>query len=185
MSGLLQDIRHTLRSLRSAPGFYGMVALTLAVGIGATTALFSVVKTVLLDPLPYPHSERLVVVARYPWIPAEIVQALKGSASFDGVAAYYPQPFAVTGAAEPLELEGAQVTPGFFGLFGTTMAQGRAFVPADSAAGAAPVAILSYGAWQRLYGGDVVLGRTIRVNGRAHEIVGVTQNVARRAHAES
>ncbi len=176
---ILQDLRQAFRQIGRAPGFYALVVLTLGLGIGANTALFSIVKTVLLDPLPYPGSDRLVTMAEHPWVPGEVILDLERSApSLEEVAAYYPQPFAVTGgetpSAGPYEIEGAEVTPGFFHLLRAKMAAGRDFVAADARPDAPPVAILSHELWQRRYGGSpAVLGRTLRIRGEPHQVIGV------------
>ncbi len=174
---MFQDLRQALRQIGRAPGFYAVIVLTLALGIGADTALFSIIETVLLDPLPYPDSDRLVTLAEHPWSPSEITLDLQRSATaFEGVAAYSPQPFAVTGGETPYEVEGAQVTPGFFHLLRARLAMGRGFTAEDGRPGAPRTAILSYGLWQRRYGGSPdVLGRTLRVRGEPHQVIGVLE----------
>lgn len=178
MRPLLQDLRFTFRSLGRSPVFFGGVVLTLAVGMGANAAIFSVVRGVVLAPLPYPDSDRLMVVDPYPWTPAEIVQNLGDAGPgtpYEEVAGYYPRPFTSTGGERPEELQGATVTPSFFGILGATMAVGRGFTDADARADAPHTAVLGYEAWQRLYGGDpAVLGRTLTLDGQPYEIVGVT-----------
>lgn len=177
MSTLRQDVQQTLRNMRGAPVFFGAVILTLAIGIGANTALFSIVRTVLLDPLPYPDSDQLVAVAENPWNPAEIALDLRESGrSFQEIAAYSPQPFAVTGGEQPYELEGAKVTPNFFRTLGAGMARGRGFTAEDGRPGAPPVAIVSYGVWQSQFGGRAdIVGQTIRLDDKPHQIVGVME----------
>lgn len=173
---LRQDLGHAMRSARSAPVFLTTVVLTLAVGIGANTLVFSIVKTVVLEPLPYPASERLVVGGPYPWTPAPIVRDAFADGTFEATAGYYPRSFVLTGADEPVELEGVHVTPGFFSLFGTPVSLGRSFLDEDADEGAR-VAILSHGAWQRLFGADpAILGRPVGLNGRPHEVVGVLES---------
>ncbi len=178
LRAMLQDLRFTLRSLRRSPVFFGGIVLTLAVGMGANAAIFSVVRSVVLAPLPYPEPDRLMVVDPYPWTPAEIVQNLGDAGPgtpYAEVAGYYPRPFTSTGGERPEELQGATVTPSFFGILGATMALGRRFTADDVRADAPRTAVLSYEAWQRLFGGDpAVLGRTLTLDGLSHEIVGVT-----------
>lgn len=161
--------------LAKRPAFTLAVVLTLAIGIGATTAIFSVVNQVLLRPLPYPEADKLVTIAEYPWVPAEIVLDLKETnQNFNKIAAYYPRPFAVTGSDEPYQLQGAKVTTNFFSLFQAKMALGRDFSESDLSGAAPAVAILSHDAWQRRYGGSPdVIGRTIQVNGLLYEVIGV------------
>jgi putative ABC transport system permease protein len=177
MSGILGDVRRTFRQIGRTPGFYAVIVLTLALGIGADTALFSVVETVLLDPLPYPGADRLVTLAEHPWAPSEITLDLeRAGTAFEEVAAYYPQPFAVTGGETPYEVEGAQVTPDFFHLLRARMALGRGFTAEDGRAGAPPTVVLSYGLWRRRYGGSPeVLGRTLRIRGGPRQVVGVLE----------
>lgn len=171
-----QDLKVAVRALWRAPAFTLTALVTLALGIGSTTAIFSVVQTVLLDPLPYPESDRLVVVGESPWIPAEIVLGLEQSSNnLEAIASFYPQRFAVTGGAQPFQVEGARVTPNFFRLLQAGMALGRDFVEADARPGSPRTAILRYGVWQTRYGGSPeVLGRILHINGEPHEIIGVT-----------
>ncbi|MGD8327808.1 MAG: ABC transporter permease [Acidobacteriota bacterium] len=173
---LAQEVRLAGRALRRSPGFTAVAALTLALGIGANAAIFALVESVLLAPLPYPQSDRLAAVEQV-WVPTEITLDLRASSSaFEEIAGYYPQRLIVNVAGEPLELEGAAVTPGFFDLFGAGMARGRAFASSDARSGAPPVAVLGYGAWQRLYGGtEDVLGRAIDIDGQPRTVVGVLE----------
>lgn len=178
LDDLRRDIRHATRSLRKSPGFTLVVVLTLALGIGANSALFSVVKTVLLDPLPYRAADRLVTMSPYAWTPAPIVlDVMRPGGSFEQVVAYYPQSFAVTHGEQPYQLEGARVTPNFFRALDARMALGRHFVAADAAyarTGAGRTAIISHGVWQDRYGASPdILGRTIEADGELYQIVGV------------
>lgn len=176
MSSLRQDIKQTFRNIRGAPGFFAIVILTLAIGIGANTALFSIVKTVLLEPLPYPDSDRLVTIKEDHWNPAEIYIRLKESGrSFEGVGAIYPRPFAITGGEEPYELEGADVSPNLLALYGAKMAVGRGFVESDALPNAPRTAIISHDLWQTRFGGSRnVTEQVVRINGEPHQVVGVT-----------
>jgi len=173
---LADEIRVAARALRRAPGFTAVAVLTLALGIGANASIFALVESVLLAPLPYPASDRLVAVEQV-WVPTEITLDLRAtSRAFEDIAGYYPQRLIVNVAGDPVELEGAAVTPGFFDLFGTGMARGRAFASSDARSGSAPVAVLGYAAWQRLYGGtEDVLGRDIDIDGQPHTIIGVLE----------
>jgi predicted permease len=173
---LPREMRLAARALRRSPGFTAVAVLVLALGIGANAAIFALVESVLLAPLPYPHSDRLAAVEQV-WVPTEITLDLRASSrAFEDIAGYYPQRLIVNVAGEPLEIEGAAVTPGFFDLFGAGTALGRALTPSDARSGAAPVALLGYGAWQRLYGGqEDVIGRAIDIDGQPHGIVGVLE----------
>jgi predicted permease len=170
-----QDIRFTLRSARRAPVFFASVVITLAVGIGANTTIFTVVRTVLLDPLPYPEADRLVVLAPYPWIPTEVVQGLEGDAAgVEVLAGFYPHRFVVTGGEHPAEVEGAVVTPDLLDLLGAEVALGRGFTADDARPGAPATVVLAHGAGRRLFGDPrEALGRTVRLDGRPHRVVGV------------
>ena len=178
MSSLRRDVQVALRNIRGAPGFFAAVILTLAIGIGANTALFSVVRMVLLDPLPYPRSDELVVVSQSPWNRAEFAIAFRGMRHvFQDVAAYSPQPVAVTGGDQPYQHEGARITSNFFHLLGTTVARGRDFAESDARPGAAPTAIIGYPLWMSRYGGrSDIVGRVIQVNDTPCQIIGVTRD---------
>lgn len=170
-----QDVRLALRSLRASPVFTVAVVLTVGVSIGANTAIFSVVRAVLLDPLPYPAPERLVVMEPYPWTPAEIVDDVRRTGgAFEAMAGFYPLRFTAVGGERPVEIEGAVVTPGFFRLLGARMALGRDFTDGDARPDAPPTAILSHRAWMELFGGSAdAIGRALRLDGTPYEVVGV------------
>jgi len=187
MSSLRQDVKQTFRTIRNAPVFFAVVVLTLAIGIGANTALFSIVKAVLLEPLPYPESDRLVTTSPDRWNPAEIYIRLKESGkSFEGVGAIYPRQFAVTGGEQPYELEGAEVTPNLLRLYGASMALGRGFVDSDARPDAPRTAVLSHEFWQARFGGSPdVVDRVIQINGEPHQVVGVTARGFRMIAPES
>jgi putative ABC transport system permease protein len=176
MTSLRQDVRQALRNIREAPGFFAVVILTLAIGIGANTALFSVVRTVLLDPLPYPHSDQLVVLGQSPWTRAEFATAFRDMhAVFEEIGAYSPEPVALTGGDHPYQLQGSRITPNFFHLFGANVVRGRDFAAADAEPGAAPTAIIGHGLWMTRFGGrSDVIGQMIHVNDRPYRIIGVT-----------
>lgn len=180
---MFTPVRIALRSLRRTPGFTAVVVLTLAVGIGATTAIFSVVQAVLLNPLPYPAADRLVMV----WVtnPAQNIDKDVTSfptfrdweaqaTSFDGLATRATTTFTVTGTGDPFLVPGARVSGRYFDLFGVPAAQGRTLQPADAASGRDEVVVLSHELWQeRFAGGPTVLGTRIEINGRPFEVVGV------------
>jgi putative ABC transport system permease protein len=181
---LLFDLRHALRGLRRSPGFTLAALLTLALGIGANTAIFSVVRAVLLAPLPYGQPERLVSLFHsYPKmdLPKASVSAYglslyrQQAKSFDGLAAVtgYQAPSNLTGGGEPERVLGATATTNFFDVIGVEPALGRGFARGEDEAGA-KVAVISDPLWRRRYAGDErVLGRTVVLDGVEHEIVGV------------
>ena len=199
MDTLLRDIAFATRTLRRTPAFTLVAAATIALGIGACTAIFSVVNAVLLRPLPYADADRLVLVwgdmlARdvfdFPFPPADFHDLRERGTLFDEFAAIATGRQTVSGdEGEPEQVRAAGVTPNFFRLLGGRIIAGRDFTPADGTpppqppAGARPVGpppplqvagILSHGFWHRRYGGDPgVIGRTIDVNNQKVEIVGV------------
>ena len=178
-----QDVRYAGRVLARQPGFAVAAALTFALGIGASTAIFSVVHGVLLRPLPYNDPDRLVVawerntalgndrnVVSVPSFEAWRIRAR----SFIGLAALVPSPATVTGAANPERVMGAEASPGYFELLGVGAALGRTFRRDEELEGGATVVVLSDGFWRSHFGADPrVLGRTLTLDGRAHVIIGV------------
>jgi putative ABC transport system permease protein len=178
---LLQDVRFALRMLRKSPGFTAVAVLTLALGIGANTAVFSIVYSALLRPLPYRDASRLMVLnettpsvgvvsVSYP----NFVDWRAQSHTFSEMAALYAVSFNLSGITEPESISGLAVSPNFLAMMGMRPAIGRDFEAAEENQGTAPVAILSYSLWERRFGGDPgVLGRTIVLNGRDFAIVGV------------
>jgi hypothetical protein len=180
------DLKYAARSLRRRPGFTLVVVLTLALGIGATTAIFSVVHGVLLQPLRLPEPERLVRLSGEPTDgdrekvgPATSYPDYRDfrtrARSFAELAAVRSSPATLTGpGVEPARLEVAQTTDNFFRTLGTPPALGRGFTPDDVRPGAAAVAVLSYPLWRGRFGGDPrVLGRVITLDGRPVTVVGV------------
>ena len=178
-----QDLLYALRALRKKPLFSTIAILTLALGIGANAAIFSVVNGVLLQPLPYPTPDRLMFLWTYN--PRQGFDKDVGtfpnyedwrrqSTSFEQMAAYFGSGFTLTGAGDPVRLRGAFVTTNFFDVFGVAPALGRRFGPADGTAGGSRVIILSHGLWQSRFGGDrSIIGRTIMLGGLPHEVLGV------------
>ena len=173
------DLIYAVRGLRKKPLFTAAAVLTLALGIGANSAIFTVVSAVLLRPLPYPAPERLMMlwtynprqgynkdVSAYP----NFDDWRRQSASFEGMSAYFGANFTLTQAGDPAQIGGAIVTPGFFETLGVAPAVGRTF----GAGEAARVAILSHGLWQTRFGGDpAIVGRTVMLNSVSHEVLGV------------
>jgi predicted permease len=169
--------------LMKKPGFTVVAALTLALGIGANTAIFSVVHTVLLRPLPLPEPERLMTFCHS--APAQGLAELDlndahfafyrdHNQTFEKMAAYEGSDFALTGAGTPEVVTGARVTFNYFEVLGQEPLHGRAFLPQEDTPGNNDVAILSYGLWQRRFAGDVtILGQSIKLDNRPTTVVGI------------
>jgi len=176
-----QDARRGARGLLKAPGFTLAAVLTLALGIGANAAIFSVVNAVLLSPLPYAQPERRVMVwSRWnafdkTWVsPAEVLDYRERCRTLTSVAAWGTGQVNLTGDGDPVRVGAARVTTDTFETLGATPRLGRGFTDEEAREGAEPVAILSHGLWQRRYGGDPsIVGRTILVDGASTRVVGV------------
>jgi predicted permease len=182
MRSLINDFRHGLRLLRRYPSTSLLAILTLALGIGANTAIFSVVDRVLLRALPYSDPEQLAVVWEKRTIEgtenavsaADFLDWRKMNQSFAHIAAYTPADISLMAGDEPVQLSAGVVSTEFFDVFGVRPALGRTFQPADEVVGQHRVAVLSNRLWQRRFGGDPsVIGRSIVVNDNAWQIVGV------------
>jgi putative ABC transport system permease protein len=181
MQTLWQDLRYGARMLLKKPGFTLIAVITLALGVGATTAIFSVVNAVVLRPLPYREPERLMWVYRMQ--PPAYRTSISAPAFRDFVAqqqvfepfvAHYDETMILTETDPAERLPGRRVTANFFALFGVEPERGRFFLPEDDAAGASRVAVISHGLWRRRFGGEEsVIGKTVKLNGEAHTIVGV------------
>ena len=192
---MLHDVRYALRLLARAPGFALVAVVTMALGIGANTAIFSVVRSVLLAPLPFADPDRLVVVwhGYPPNMPRAAVSApgyydLRDARHlFDEVAAVRLISQNLTGGGEPERVLVARATQSFQPTLGLTLAAGRWFSAEEDAPSRAPVVVLSDGLWRRRFGGDPrVLGQTMLLNDRPHAIIGVMTPAAtfpRRAEA--
>jgi predicted permease len=182
MDRFLQDIRYAFRTLLKAPAFTGVAVLTLALGIGANSAIFSVVDAVLIEPLPYREPQRLVVLNHfYPSLSLNASVSAAGyshyrdtSASFENLAALGGWSANLTGDGEPERLRGLAVTSNFFDTLGVAAAAGRGFAREESQAGNDQVVVLSHAFWQRRFGGrpDVV-GQTLTLNGRNYSVAGI------------
>jgi putative ABC transport system permease protein len=182
---LWQDLRYGLGQLRRNPGFTIVAVLTLALGIGATTVMFSVVEGAVLDPFPYADSHRLaVVVIRYEaygpdyywgWFPIqEFREFRKQVRSFDQVIGLRHDQVVLTGGDVPLAFDGVKATGNTFQMLGMPPLIGRTFTPADAEPGAPPVAVLRHKAWQSKFGGDPgIVGRTLVLNGQPTTVIGV------------
>ena len=182
-STLWQDVKYAVRSLRRAPGFAMVVLVTLALGIGATTAMFSVVRGVLLRPLPYPQADRVVRITpggpgkdQGYLSPIEMSDWSHDLTSLSAVGGFRQwETGEVYGdAPEPIYVNTTHVTAGFFPALGTRAELGRTFQPGDTVQGANHVVVVSHGFWQRQLGGDPqALGRSIRLNGEPFVVLGV------------
>jgi len=184
MENFLKDIRYGLRTLAKNPGFTMVAVLTLALGIGANTAIFSVVESVLLRPLPYPQPGNLVQiwntyppqVPRAALSPGDYADWRQQNASFSemGCYAHISQGFNLTGEGEPQRVLGSYASAGLFPLLGIRLAAGRYFIAEEDRAGSSPVVILSHHLWQSRFGGDAaVIGRTIKLDNQRYTVVGV------------
>jgi predicted permease len=181
MSTLLQDTRYAIRTLLRSPGFAAIAILTLALGIGANTALFSVVNGVLLDPLPYPDPGRLVALygkapgadhspISYP----NFLDWQRDTRSFSSIALYHNEDYNFTGAGEAERVSGYMVSAGFFHTLDVSPVLGRTFRADEDVVGAAPVVVLGAGLWKRRFGGSPnVIGSSIDLNGTAYTVIGV------------
>jgi predicted permease len=177
----LQDIRYGLRGIRRSPGFSLVVILTLALGIGANTAIFSVVYSVLLRPLPYPHGERLVRLGEstaqasgiaVTWINLQHWRA--ESTAFEDMAAVTGADFTLTGRGDAVLTHARLATSNIFQLTGMTPALGRLFTDADDKPGAAPTVVVTADFWQTRLGGDSnIVGESLELDGTSYQIVGV------------
>jgi predicted permease len=180
-AGILQDIHHAFRMMRKSPGFTAVAVFTLALGIGANTAIFSIVNGVLLNPLPFPHPQELTVLYEhttnfekssisYP----NFLDWQRTNSTFASMAAYRHEDFNITGSGEPERVRGGMVSAQFFPILGVKPLLGRLFVRDEDHLGAAPVALLAEGFWQRRFGSARdIIGKQIIMNGDDYTIVGV------------
>jgi putative ABC transport system permease protein len=181
MATFIQDIRFGLRSLAKNPGFALIAILTLALGIGANTALFSVVSAVLLNPLPYPQAERIVVIGEnkanfsngsvsYP----NFRDWQNRNTTFSEMAVYRQRTFTFSGVGDAEQVRGEFITSDFFSLLGVKPVMGRMFAAGEDEIGRAPIAVISEEFWKRKFGGTTdVLGKTVTLDGGGYSIVGV------------
>ncbi len=180
---MLSDLRFALRTFRKNPGFVAVAVLTLALGIGANTAIFSVVNGVLLRPLPFPQPDRIMAL----WQNDLADGVVKNTVSmpnfldwhdqngvFEAMATYQFGAVTIAGPSSPVRLRTATVSDGFFDVMGVAPAIGRVFRPDDHRPGAAPALVLSRGAWQANFGSDPsIVGREVRLDGESATVVGV------------
>jgi predicted permease len=184
MRKLAQDVRYALRVFRRAPGFAVGAVLTLAVGIGANTSIFSVANALLLRPLPYRHPERLVLIdARRkndahlnqgPLSVPRFEQVEQGNRSFGAVAAFTPEAFNLTGRGDPEQVPSARVSWRFFEVLGIAAARGRGFRAEEDKPGGEAVVMISDGLWQRRFARDpAAIGQAVTLDSRDYTIIGV------------
>ena len=183
MNSFLQDVKYGLRMLAKAPGFTAVAILTLALGIGANTAIFSVVDAVLLKPLPYKNPSALAIVwennAKYGLrrntvSPANYFDWQEQNSVFSAMAAFIDEPLNLTGTGAPEQVDVQVVTPNFFSVLGVNPMLGRAFSPEEDQRGKDNVVVLSYGIWKSQFAADLgVVGKSIRLNGDSVTVIGV------------
>ena len=181
MNALFQDLRYGLRTLRNSPGFAAVAVLTLAIGIGANTAIFSFVDAILLKPLPYANPERIMrVLEKPPGGGRNGISALnyldwaKQNTVFEYMAAQTGGGVSFSGSGEPVQLRGARVSPHYFDIFGIKAAIGRTFAPDEDQLGKERVAVLSHVLWETQFGGDpAIVGRKIVLDGQPYQVIGV------------
>jgi predicted permease len=181
MTTLLQDLRYAVRIILKSPGFAAIAVLTLALGISANTALFSVVNGVLLNPLPYPHSQQLVAVYgntrgfnQGPVAYLNFLDWQRNTQTLSSMAIYRNQDYNLTGTSEGERLSGFMISADFFSTLGVKPILGRAFRSDDDQVGAAPVVILGGGLWKRKFGSSPeIVGKSLTLNGTSYEVVGV------------
>src|ERR1700733_6421314 len=187
MEEFVRDIRFGLRTLLKQRGFTLLAVLTLGLGIGANTAIFSVIDGVLLKPLPYANGDRLVLVQQSAPLAGrpntgvsikELYDYREQTGAFDALVEYHQMNFDLLKRGEPDRVNTGVVSHDFFDVLGITPILGRSFVASDDAPGADAVLILSYSYWQTRFGGDPhILGQVFEMNDRPHTVIGVLPNV--------
>jgi predicted permease len=178
---LTQDLRYTLRTLRRTPAFALTAVSVVALGIGATTAAFSLADFVLIRPLPFPEADRLVLVSeqrpglpRTELAPANYRDLKQMATSFEALGAYRGLSLNLVGARQALRLQGAAMTADVLAALAVRPTIGRRFTAADDADGAPATALVSYALWQQEFGGDAsIVGRTVRLDGEVYTVIGV------------
>jgi putative ABC transport system permease protein len=185
---MLQDLRYGLRRLRQSPGFTLIAVLALGLGIGANTAIFSLLDAVVLRPLPYPHPERLVQIwASSPeqgLTEAEVsvpkFRELRDSGAFASVTAYHDEDVNLSGRGDPEVLHGKRISREFFDVWGVEPLLGRRFSPAEDQKGGGDVVMLGEGLWRRRFAGDPgIVGRAVRLEGKPFTVVGILPDILR------
>ena len=183
METLFNDLHYGFRSLLKHPGFAAVAVITLALGIGANTAMFSVINGVLLRPLPYQEPERLVTIweesperdmFQMPVSIANLRDWVEQSQTFDQISAYTFSDLNLTGTGEPVQLAAVRVSANLFSLVGATPMLGRTFLPEDDKEGAGRVVVLSHATWKNRFGSNPkIIGQPVTINNQSHEVVGV------------
>ena len=181
MNTLIQDLSYGFRMLMKHRGVTAIAVLTLALGIGANTAIFSVVNAVLLNPLPYKDPDRLVSLwenvpthGRWRAAPANFFDWKKQNTVFEDVVAFGGAAMTLTGDGEPEQLHGARVSSGYFAVVGVEPVLGRSFTNDEHEPGKGQVVILGHSLWQRRYGSDTnIVGRNLILDGAGYTVVGV------------
>ena len=181
MNELSQDIRYGFRMLRARPGFTAVAVIALALGIGANTAIFSLINSVLLRPLPYPDAHKLVMLEEnelngkssntsY----ATTKDWARAQQSFDNISAVRDWGITLTGEGEPEMLHGVRVSSNYFSVLGVKPALGREFLPEEDRPATRRVVVLSHGLWQRRFGSESeIIGKPIALGGQSFTVVGV------------
>lgn len=178
---LWQDLLYGFRMLLKQPAISLAAVLTLSLGIGATTAIFSVINGLILRPLPYPKPEQVMKLSqvdskgqKMQFSDANFDDLAMAGGSFQALAEYSARPFSLSGGSEPVRTQGAVVSNGFFGALGVAPVIGRGFQPEDDKPGSPPVMVVSYGFWQRYLGGDANLAsKQLTFFGHSHQVIGV------------
>src|SRR5246127_3170926 len=184
LDSLLKDIRYGVRNLARTPGFTAVAVLTLALGIGANTAIFSVVEDVLLRPLPYPPPENWVEIGtpsppqvpRGGLSPGDYADWHQQATSFSEMGAYgeISKGFNLTGDGEPQRVLVGYASSDLFPMLGARVVAGRSFVPEENRAGSAPIVVLGHRLWESRFGGDAgVVGRSVTLDDKRYTVVGI------------
>ena len=183
MAGVWQDIKWGFRSLAKSPFFTLIVVLTIALGTGANSAIFSIVNGVLLRPLPFPEADRVVMLwetekgqegKKVPVAPADYFDWREQAETFESMAGFHPWSASLTGQEEPERISGAAVAAEFFEVLQIQPALGRFFTPEEDRPGAEPVVVLSHGIWQRRFGGDEsILESQVLLDAKSYAVVGI------------
>ena len=184
MTGLIEDIRYALRQLRKKPGLMAVAVVTLALGVGANTAVFSMVNALLLHPYRFPNLDRIVLVweeqgteasvdARF-LAPGDAAELASNERLFDSLATYQCHTFSLDAASETLPVNGCAVSANFFELLGVAPAAGRSFAASEQRPGLDQVVVVSHAFWQRQFGSDAgAVGKSIQLNGRTFVVIGI------------
>lgn len=174
MQTFFRDLRFGARMLLKKPGFTLIAIMTLALGIGANTAIFGIFSGVLLQPLPFANAHQLVVAGGSSWIPVVDFQAWRdGYQSLSHLAAYYPREYHLTLTTETELIEGAEITPDFFSTLGIAPHIGRNLLAGEAQPGRERVALVSAYLWQRQFGNAQLTDQSVRLNGEAYQVIGV------------